>query len=194
MWLPGDFFDTPFVQFFQRNSFQAIIISNDEQSFAVFTYNCNMLGWTGLFNNAVIGYNVGEGVDGSFPRFDNYGLSGQPNVNLVACLNEEFGVEWSSLVYKVGDISGDTVQENRAKCLAKYQKDIERFGMQPFSLAMSRSVQSCPCSVFQALLDRRFVYNFIAQPPSSKAFCFFQRFPSQSGAVQECCYSTLRQS
>ena len=162
----------------------------------MFTYNCEMLEWTGLFEHAVIGYNVGEGVENNFPRFDNYGLSGQPNVNLVACANRDRGVEWSDLVYKIGDISGDIVQENRAKCLAKYQQDIDNFGDHPLSLASSRAVLSCPCSAFQAAFDRRFVFNFIAQPQSSTAFCFFQRFPrrNSNGAVQECCYSALSDS
>lgn len=160
----------------------------------MFTYACEMLEWTGLFHHAVIGYNVGEGVDNNFPRFENYGLSGQPNVNLVACSNREHGVKWSNLVYKIGDISGDVVQENRARCLAKYQEDVDTFGRRPFSLASSRSISSCPCSVFQAIFDRRFVVNFIAQPPSSIALCMFQRFPGRNGAVQECCYSRFPDS
>ena len=177
---------------FQRNTFQAIIISDGERTFAVFTYNCDMLEWTGQYEHAVVGYSVGEGVDDNFPRFDNYGLSGQSNVNLVACSNEHVGVQWSNLVYKIGDISGDVAQENRAKCLAKYQDDVENFGEQPISLASF--VLPCPCSIFQAIRDRRFVYNFIAQPPSSNSYCFFQRFSSLGGAVQECCYSVQRDS
>ena len=158
----------------------------------MFTYNCDMLEWTGLFEHAVIGYSVGDGVADDFPRFDNYGLSGQPNVNLVACANRERGVEWSNLVYKIGDISGDVIQENRARCFARYQDDIGIFGtnLLPFVSA----ARSCPCSVFQALRDRRFVFNIIAQPPSLTAYCFFQRFPSRGGVVQECCYSILPDS
>ena len=150
-----------------------------------------MLEWTGLFEHAVIGYNVGEGVDDDFPRFDNYPLSGQPNVHLVACANRDRGVEWSNLVYKIGDISGDVVEESRAKCLRKYEDDIEIFGTNPISLASF--ARPCPCSAFQALRDRRFIFNFIAQPPSFTV-CFIQRFRSWRGAVQECCYSTLPDS
>lgn len=160
----------------------------------MFTYACEMLEWTGLFEHAVIGYIVGEGIEDNFPRFDNYRLSGQPNVNLVACSNREHGVKWSNLVYKIGDISGDTVQENRAKCLAKYQEDVDTFGRRPLSISSSRSISSCPCSVFQAFLDQRYVVNFIAQPPSSTALCMFQRFPGRKGAVQECCYSRSPES
>ena len=144
-----------------------------------------MLEWTGLFEHAVIGYNVGEGLDGEFPPFDNYGLSGQPSVNLVACLNKERGVAWSNLLYKVGDISGDIFQESRAKCIAKYEADVEYFGSNVFSEASS--ARSCPCSIFQALRDRRFVFNFIAQPPSLLSYCFIERFTFVG--LQECCYS-----
>lgn len=150
-----------------------------------------MLEWTGLFEHAVIGYNVGEGVADDFPRFDNYPLSGQPNIHLVACANRDRGVEWSNLVYKIGDISGDVVEESRAKCLRKYEDDIEIFGTNPISLASF--ARPCPCSAFQALRDRRFIFNFIAQPPSFTV-CFIQRFRSRRGAVQECCYSTLPDS
>lgn len=150
-----------------------------------------MLEWTGLFEHAVIGYNVGDGVDGDFPPFDNYGLSGQPNVNLAACLNRERGVVWSNLLYKIGDISGDVFEESRAKCFAKYQEDIENFGSDLFSLA--DSARSCPCSIFQAVRDRRFVFNFVSQPPSLTTYCFVQRFPSR-GARHECCYSILQDS
>ena len=151
-----------------------------------------MLEWTGLFEHAVIGYNVGEGVVDDFPRFDNYELSGQPNVNLVACANRDRGVDWSNLVFKIGDISGDVIEENRARCLRKYEDDIDTFGINPMSLAPR--AQPCPCSAFQALRDRRFVFNFIAQPRSFTAVCFIQRFLSRDGVVQECCYSTLLDS
>jgi hypothetical protein len=151
-----------------------------------------MLEWTGLFEHAVIGYNVGEGVADDFPRFDNYALSGQPNVHLVACTNRDRGVEWSNLVYKIGDISGDVIEENRARCLRKYEDDIEIFGTNPISLASF--ARPCPCSAFQALRDRRFVFNFISQPPSFTTVCFVQRFRSRRGVVQECCYSTLPDS
>ena len=158
----------------------------------MFTYNCDLLEWTGLFEHAVIGYNVGEGVADEFPRFDNYILSGQPNVNLVACANRERGVEWSNLVYKIGDISGDVIQENRARCLKKYEDDIDIFGRNPISLASF--ARSCPCSAFQAIRDRRFTFNFVAQPPSLTTVCFIQRFRSRGGVVQECCYSTSTDS
>lgn len=151
-----------------------------------------MLEWTGLFEHAVIGYNVVEGVADEFPRFDNYVISGQPNVNLVACANRERGVEWSNLVYKIGDISGDVIQENRARCLKKYEDDVDIFGTIPISLASS--ARPCPCSAFQALRDRRFVFNLIAQPPTLNTVCFIQRFRSRGGIAQECCYSTSTDS
>ena len=108
-------------------------------------------------------------------------------VNLVACLNEERGVAWSNLLYKIGDISGDIFQERRARCIAKYEADVEYFGSN-----VASSARSCPCSIFQALRDRRFVFNFVAQPPSGLSYCFIERFTFVG--LQECCYSTQRDS
>lgn len=144
-----------------------------------------MLEWSGIATHAVIGYNLREGLDDDFPQFDNFPFSGSPRVNLVACLNQERGVVWSNLLFKVGDVSGDP----SAKCLAKYEEDIDIFGSLPLSLAPN--VESCPCSAFQAILDRRFIVNFVAQPPSPSSYCFIQRFPFRRGPRQECCYSTL---
>ena len=161
-------------------------MTDGEQSFAIFTYNCNQLQWSGLFErHAVIGVNIGLGIEGDFPPFQNHPLSGIPEVTMVACANQDNGIEWSDLIYKIGDVGGDELQRNRSACMSMYLQDIQQFG-EVFSFP---SVRACPCSVFQAFRDRRFFFNRMNSPGRS-SLCLFQTFPFDfPGPVQECCYS-----
>lgn len=166
------------------------------RSFAVFTYNCNRLQWSGLFGQeAVIGVNVGVGIDGDFRPFENHPLSGLPQSTMVACTNVENGIEWSDVIYKIGDVTSDQQQQNRAECMSMYRQDIERFGpVSEFPNSKLSNQLSCPCSLFQAAVDFRFRFNFLLPSGrSSETFCYFNRFiqlVSQRFVVQECCYST----
>lgn len=157
------------------------MITDGEQSFAVFTYNCNMLQWSGLFEHAVIGVNVGSGVEGNFPSFQNHPLSGRPDITMVACTNQDRGIEWSDLIYKIGDVSDDALQQSRSECVTMYLRDIALFGNE-FPVA-----QPCPCSIFQASFDQRFTVI----RSSTSVECYVQRFLFQNGLTQECCYSVL---
>lgn len=157
------------------------MVTDGEQSFSVFTYNCNMLQWSGLFEHAVIGANVGSGIEDNFPAFQNHRLSSLPQVTMVACANQDRGIQWADLIYKIGDVSDDEAQRNRSECMAIYRRDIELFGNR------FPPVQPCPCSISQAQRDRRFFFNRIS---IDSAQCFAQRFPLfRTGAAQECCYS-----
>ena len=75
----------------QTNSYQAVVITNDTESFAVFTYQCGSVSWHG---HATIGYNAGGTL------FENHKLSGMNTANSVACLNYSSTV-WSNLVYRL---------------------------------------------------------------------------------------------
>ena len=76
----------------QFNTYQAIAITDGSQSYAVYTYRCGGLQWSG---GATIGYNGGP--VGEF--YANHPLSGG-SVNTIACLNS--GVtEWSNVVYNI---------------------------------------------------------------------------------------------
>ena len=76
----------------QTNTFQAIAITDGSQSYAVYTYRCGHLEWSG---GATIGYNGGP--VGNF--YANHPFSGL-NAKNIACLNA--GVtEWSNVVYNV---------------------------------------------------------------------------------------------
>ena len=169
----------------QTNSFQCVVVTDGQQTFVVFTYNSNMLEWSGPLNHAVIGVNVGTGVQGNFPPFQNHPLSGFPDVPMIASLNLGRGIEWTDIIYKIGDVSQNELDRNRAACLAMYNKDIAQFGRKVLP-----AVQPCPCSLFQVIFDQRFLFNrFSFDVPTICASELFGNF-----SVQECCYSNSSDS
>lgn len=76
----------------QTSSFQVVLASSTDTSYAVFTYKCGLLNW--FEYGASIGYSAGEDF------YTNHNLSRQANVNDIACLNEPSS-PWSNVVYNV---------------------------------------------------------------------------------------------
>ena len=66
------------------------MITNGYQSFAVFTYRCGSLQWSG---DAVIGFKVNDQL------YDIHELSGN-SANAIACLNSPRTI-WSNVVYQL---------------------------------------------------------------------------------------------
>jgi hypothetical protein len=166
----------------QTNSFQCVVVTDGQQTFVVFTYNSNMLEWSGPVDHAVIGVNVGTGIQGNFPPFQNHPLSGLTAVPMIANLNLGRGIEWTDIIYKIGDVSQNELDRNRSACLAIYNKDIAQFGRM-----VTPAFPSCGCSLFQTFFDRRFVINQDRLLVETPTLCFFEIFGFNS--VQECCYS-----
>ena len=154
------------------------MVTDGQQTFVVFTYNRNMLEWSGPSDDAVIGVNIGVGIPRNFPPFQNHPLSGRPEVPMVASLNLDRGIPWADIMYKIGDVSQNELDRNRAACLELYNQDIKQFGR----MRVLPAPQPCPCSLFQALRDQRFTLSPIQFRPS--IMCFVKRF----GPFQECCY------
>lgn len=148
------------------NSYQAIVITNGRQTFAVFTYNCGLLQWTGFGVHAVVGFNAfGE-------LFENHVLSGSLDIGDIACVNEPCS-EWSNQVYQIS-LPGDIASELRAQCFE--QAFADRSLPEIFALP-------CPCSSFQAFFDRRFFWaGFFGYPR-----CYMQWFPIFGTSIQLCC-------
>lgn len=175
----------------QTNSFQGVVVTDGQQTFVVFTYNRNMLEWSGRpFAHAVIGVNVGTGIQSNFPPFQNHPLSGSPEVPMVANLNLDRGVEWADIIYKIGDVSQNELDRSRSACVAMYAQDIRQFGPS----TVLPAPQPCPCSWFQVIRDQRFIPNFSPNRFRTFSFnlqrpsiCYFQLFGF--GSIQECCYS-----
>ena len=152
------------------------MITDGTQSYALYTYNCRMMEWSGLFTHAVVGYNA-------FGRdFANYPLSGSADVTDIACENEERNTDWSNQLFRIGD-SRDPVQQQRAECTRRISEDVTMFGNIPSAVALN--AEPCPCSFFQARSDRRFTFGLGIDG------CLIQRFPNilfGVAATQLCCY------
>ena len=82
----------------QENNFQAVVVTNEVQSYTVFTYQCGELNWV-CPNSASIGFSA------SSTSFANHLLSQQPNVNDIACINQQCP-PWTNVHYQ---INGDTL-------------------------------------------------------------------------------------
>jgi hypothetical protein len=156
------------------------VVTDGQQTFVVFTYNSNMLEWSGPVDHAVIGVNVGTGIQGNFPPFQNHPLSGLTAVPMIANLNLGRGIEWTDIIYKIGDVSQNELDRNRSACLEIYNEDVARFGQ---LASIAAFVAPCPCSLFQLFFDRRFSLNRF----TSIGVCIVETFGFIN--VQECCYS-----
>ena len=172
---------------FQRNTFQAIIVTDGTETYAVFSYKCDLLQWTGYWRHTAVGYSV-QAADTStdFDQFVNHPLSLRSFINDVACQNMENNISWSNLVYKIGE-SNTTVQQLRAQCRKMYQKDIQTFPNLP---RIQNDLLSCPCSVRQMRRDGRYQIFAYFYGQRRVTGCYIQRSPSRHGASQLCCYSS----
>ena len=174
----------------QTNTYQALIITDGVQSYTVFTYNCQLMEWTGLFRHATVGHNAG-GED-----FFNHELSGSPQINTIACQNRQRNVDWSNLVYRLQSVEVTSpLQVLQSECNQQFRQDRQLFGAQQplprrIRLATIFSLP-CPCNYFQAIRDRRYQFFFNANTPG-ESFCFVQIFRTPFGS-QICCYSILTQ-
>ena len=149
------------------------MITNHEESYAIFTYNCGELQWAGLDTFPTIGfYSASDGI------FENHPLTGQPFADLIAC---DPNPDINNVIYPIGRVNR---QRLRRMCLEWFFSDLNIYN--EFTIAaLDRSRQPCPCSFFQAVLDPRFRTAFT---PTKTSVCFTERFPN-SFAIRECCYS-----
>ena len=168
----------------QTNTYQALVITDGVQSYTVFTYNCQTMEWSrSPDRHAVVGYNA-FGL-----QFQNHPLSGTPDILTIACENQPY-TNWSNQVYQLPSISPDEQQLLRRECMSLHSNDAtDRVSIQ----TVASIVQPCPCSIFQAFLDRRFAFDFSNTVSRDfLSFCFIQRFISRFNilfAGQLCCYS-----
>jgi hypothetical protein len=195
---------------FLQNSYQAIIISDRLETYAIFTYNCDEMNWAGSYNMyAAIGYNVLVTRNSTLQSYVNHPLSQLSSVRNVACSNlGRFNSPWTNLVYRIGTSTTD-FQISRSRCLARVSRDEELYPISSGSLAdpsflsdqeiPSNSVffrvgiSDCPCTLMQAERDNRFG---IARGRSFLRLniCFFSRLSALYAGVSfgfRCCYSSF---
>ena len=91
----------------QRNTYQAVIITDGGLAFAVFTYQCGSLEWfsAALFSafQSVVGINDGNGCCTSLA------LNSTSSPEAFACRNPELGEGWSNLNYSLTSQNPGTI-------------------------------------------------------------------------------------
>ena len=88
-------------QLLQPNTFQVVLTSSSEVSYAIFTYQC------GSLNPNAYTPSIGYSFSSSF--FENHFLSEQTNASEIACLNQPSSV-WSNVVYKLNLVNGELIK------------------------------------------------------------------------------------
>ena len=158
------------------------MITDGKDSFAIFTYMCDLMQWSGLWRYPTIGYNAG-GIP-----FANHPLTGREEANQIDCPKNNSHSQYVNVVYKIST-DPDLIQQLQAQCLSWYFSDIESYGSNENISDFSESQTACPCTLNQAWWDRRFQEDI----EKEDSVCYIQRFPNALGGTQECCYSTSRQ-
>ena len=148
------------------------MITNLEESYALFIYGCNSIEWTGRFTFPTIGFN-----SPSTATFMNHPLTGQSDANEIACRD-------CNVLYQIS-VSQSFIEAQKRMCVEWYSSDIERFGEN-----VAFITPPCPCSLFQVIFDRR--YSLLSF--RNNLICYSLRFPSirfpfVSGTDRECCYT-----
>ena len=82
----------------QRNTFQGIVITDGNKTYAVYTYHCDDIEWS---DGSVIGFNAG----GSY--YDNHPLSDSISARDIDCVHSP-GSEWNNVIYDVNP-NGTTI-------------------------------------------------------------------------------------
>ena len=162
----------------QENRYQALVITDGESSYTVFTYMCDLMKWSGLWRYPTIGYNAAGAL------FENHYLTAREEASQIDCING--ASQYVNVVYQI-NAGQDEIERLRRECLSWYFSDIDSYknDYNDSILAFGSSQSACPCTSRQAWWDRRYWY-FTSKDDS---FCFVERFPNTRGGAQTCCYS-----
>jgi len=154
-----------------------VVITDGAESYAVFTYMCELIQWSGLYNYPTIGFSAAGAI------FANHPLTGREEASNIDCIGD---TQYNNVAYKIS-VDPSLIEQKRRECLVWYFSDIESYGNSEFIAQFSENQTPCPCSWLQAWWDRR--YQFFTRKQDS--FCFIERFPNMLGGGQECCYSNF---
>lgn len=84
----------------RTNSFQALVVTDGDNSYAIFVYHCCLMQWFGW--RVAIGFNS----DG-FGLYENHPLSLLTDAGAVACLNRPFS-DWTNVIYRLDNNTATT--------------------------------------------------------------------------------------
>ena len=139
----------------------------------MFIYHCNLLRWTGLWSQPVIGFNAAGSL------YSNHPYSSLSNANEVACISVDDGSNFTNVIFKIS-AAPDPIQSQRLSCWRWYFNDIRTY---PFIYYNYRFAPPCPCTEYQAWFDLRWsLFN-----SSSNQICYISRI-LHNEIGQLCCY------
>ncbi|CAI8034372.1 Mucin-like protein (Fragment) [Geodia barretti] len=160
------------------NTFEAAIVSSGADTYAIYTYNCDLLTNPGpyYYRGPVIGYNL-RGFE-----FENHRFSESQAATRVACGNWPSS-DWFNLVYKISSGEDEKLRV-RGQCLALLEGDGNRLTSVSVKNFKSR-LSPCPCTIRQAWRDRNYRWD------SENFYCYYRRFANTATGDydQYCCYS-----
>ncbi len=171
------------------------MITNGLSSYAIFTYQCGGLTWSGSTVFAVVGYNA----FGAF--LANHPLSGTVDIaERLPCSCAQ--LPWFNIIYALPSTAVTTNQVNRVLCYGRYFTDIQQdpqIGprIQGFQLFIIQFfLPACPCSGFQARFDFRYRLYFFSFSFGEVTTCYVPRFLRFTpfygfGPTRMCCYRTF---
>ena len=158
----------------QENTYQAIAITDGADSYAIFTYYCSMLQWTGLWRQPVIGFNAAGYM------YSNHPYSFSSNSNDIACLSPDQS-NYTHIIFKISS-EPSPYQMEQQSCWNWYFNDIGFYGSVKYYFRFS---PPCPCTLFQPRYDLRWELYHVSH---SDAICYLHRFPALLDVGQLCCY------
>lgn len=154
------------------------MITDLEESYAIFTYNCDQLQWDGLDSFPTIGFNSPS--DGTFR---NHPFTGQMGATEIACSPNP---TCNNVIYRVSAREDQSMaEEQKRMCVEWYLDDLRKFSDSRLTF-LNIFAPHCPCQFFQALVDPFFVR---ISTDKMLTFCF-RRIFIFFGSITECCYSS----
>lgn len=162
----------------QRNTFQAVLATGGQHSFAMYLYDEEGLEWADRSTKGVIGYSAAGGNN-----FFNHPLSQTDDILKIGSSRSASNIGATGHLLYLVSLPPTFFQLAEERCLQWYDRDRHFLGSEIRSL---QSVDPCPCQWWQAWFDDMFVFYW-------NTFCAVSVFPSGSHG-QECCYSSHRET
>ena len=179
--------------FLQTNNYQAILITNNLDTYVLYVYTCGEMQWSSLGQSraAVVGYNA----EGNF--FQNHPSSGFSTIaDAISC-----GVPQRRRRKRQNnepdpripmELPTDPGLRMRAQqCIRRFLREINLFRINPAALASAVADYPCPPKLDQAITDAaRYVLH------STSPLCYVSSVSRTSdlsqaitvSATQQCCY------
>ena len=181
----------------QTNTFQGIIITDNIQSYYIFSYSCGDIQWSGQgFETAIVGYNS----NGDY--YENHLANGLPDIGrIISCSryrirqpgrmkrqNDDMGRNLASIV-----TSNSSLNDIIRDCEDQYMVDDRDFRGTDYRAVGANQTLACPPMGVQCALDPQFK---IFSPPYEPQENCYRSKPTYNGFhnydefdfVSVCCY------